>query len=229
MVEKSASNPRIFMFGASGHAKVIVDTLKSIGLVPIGLIDENPALKHVLDIPVYHTLESAGIKEDDCLIISVGDNATRKEIVARLNWSCFAKAIHPTAFISDPSALGEGTVVMANVSVNVDSIIGNHCIINTNCSVDHECVLQDYVHLSPNVALAGNVVVGEGAHIGIGAAVIQNIKIGKWATVGGGAVVIRDVPDYAVVVGNPARVIKYREQEQVLIEESNKIGIDHEQ
>jgi acetyltransferase EpsM len=77
------------------------------------------------------------------------------------------------------------------------------------------------------VALAGNVVVGEGAHIGIGAAVIQNVKIGKWATIGGGAVIIRDVPDYAVVVGNPGRVIKYREQESINV--PGKIVMDNEQ
>ena len=51
--------------------------------------------------------------------------------------------------------------------------------------------------------------VGEGAHVGIGACVIQDIKIGKWATIGAGAVIIDDVPDYAVVVGNPGKIIKY--------------------
>jgi len=57
--------------------------------------------------------------------------------------------------------------------------------------------------------LAGNVEVGEGTHVGIGASVIQGVKIGKWATIGAGAVVIKDVPDFAVVVGSPARIIKY--------------------
>ena len=56
--------------------------------------------------------------------------------------------------------------------------------------------------------MAGNVAVGEGTQIGIGAAVIQGVTIGKWATIGAGAVIIEDVPDFAVVVGNPGRVIK---------------------
>jgi acetyltransferase EpsM len=68
--------------------------------------------------------------------------------------------------------------------------------------------VEDFVHISPNAALAGNVKVGEGTQIGIGACVMQNIRIGKWAIIGAGAVIIRDVPDYAVVVGNPGRVIK---------------------
>jgi acetyltransferase EpsM len=53
------------------------------------------------------------------------------------------------------------------------------------------------------------VFVGEGTQVGIGACVIQGVKIGKWATIGAGAVIINDVPDYAVVVGNPGKVIKF--------------------
>lgn len=101
---------------------------------------------------------------------------------------------------------------MANVSINPSASIGNHCIINTGSIVEHDCVLSDFVHISPKAALAGNVFVGEGTQIGIGAAVIQGIKIGKWVTVGAGAVIIKDIPDYAVVVGNPGKIIKIKEQ-----------------
>jgi len=48
----------------------------------------------------------------------------------------------------------------------------------------------------------------EGPHVGAGAVVIPNIIIGKWVTIGAGAVIIKDIPDFAVVVGNPGRVIK---------------------
>jgi sugar O-acyltransferase (sialic acid O-acetyltransferase NeuD family) len=100
---------------------------------------------------------------------------------------------------------------MAGVSINSGVNVGKHSIINTNSCIDHDCVLNDFVHVSPNAALAGSVTVGEGTHIGISACVIQGIKIGTWATIGAGAVVVDDVPDYAVVVGNPARIIKYNQ------------------
>jgi acetyltransferase-like isoleucine patch superfamily enzyme len=64
------------------------------------------------------------------------------------------------------------------------------------------------VHLAPGATLCGLVSVGDGAMIATGATVLPRIKIGQGATVGGGAVVVKDVPDYAVVVGNPARVIR---------------------
>jgi sugar O-acyltransferase (sialic acid O-acetyltransferase NeuD family) len=199
---------RIFLYGASGHAKVICEILESQHRIPDGLIDDNPLVTSLLDYPVYHTLEQASVHSGDHFIISIGNNRIRKAIVAKLNDVQFTNAIHSSAIISPRAIVGEGTVVMPNVSVNVHSTIGRHVILNTNCSVDHDCVVADFVHISPNAALAGNVKVGEGTQVGIGACVMQNITIGKWATIGAGAVIIRDVPDYAVVVGNPGRIVK---------------------
>lgn len=199
---------RIFLYGASGHAKVICEILESQNRIPCGLIDDNPLVTSLLEYPVYHTLQQASLAADDQFIISIGNNRIRKAIAAKLSEVKFTSAIHSAAIISPRSAVGGGSVVMPNVSVNVHSNIGRHVILNTNCSIDHDCELENFVHISPNAALAGNVYVGEGAQIGIGASVIQNIRIGKWVTVGAGAVIIRDVPDFAVVVGNPGRVIK---------------------
>jgi acetyltransferase EpsM len=205
---------RILLYGASGHAKVICEILEAQRRIPCGLIDDNPNVTSLLDYKVYNTLQQAAWQADDQFIISIGNNRIRKMIAQKkLNEVTFTNAIHPSAVISPRGAIGQGTVVMANVSVNVHSNIGDHVILNTNCSIDHDCTVEDFVHISPNVALAGNVHVGEGTQIGIGAAVIQNIRIGKWVMVGAGSVVIRDVPDYAVVVGNPGRIIRMNPQE----------------
>lgn len=199
---------QIFLYGASGHAKVICEILESQHRIPDGLIDDNPLVTSLLDYPVYHTLEEASVKSDNHFIISIGNNRIRKTVAAKLNGVQFTSAIHSAAVVSPRAIVGEGTVVMSNVSVNVHSTIGRHVILNTNCSVDHDCVIEDFVHISPNAALAGNVKVGEGTQVGIGACVMQNITIGKWVTIGAGAVIIRDVPDYAVVVGNPGKIVK---------------------
>jgi sugar O-acyltransferase (sialic acid O-acetyltransferase NeuD family) len=199
---------RIFLYGASGHAKVICEILEAQSHAPSGFIDDNPVVTSLLEYNVYNTIQKAALTVDDHFIISIGNNRIRKAIAAKLNAFKFASAIHPAAVISPRSSVGYGTVVMSNVSVNVHSTIGNHVILNTNCSIDHDCKVEDFVHVSPNAALAGNVQVGEGTQIGIGACVMPNIRIGKWVMVGAGAVIIQDVPDYAVVVGNPGRVIK---------------------
>lgn len=203
-----SSQHRIFLYGASGHAKVICEILEAQHRPPYGLIDDNPHVTSLLEYPVFNTLQKAEVTTEDQFLISIGNNRIRKSVVAKLNGVKFTSAIHPAAVISPRSSVGEGTVVMANVAVNVHTNIGRHVILNTNCSIDHDCVIEDFVHISPNAALAGNVQVGEGTQIGIGACIKQNIRIGKWAMVGAGAVIIRDVPDHAVVVGNPGRIIK---------------------
>ena len=202
---------RIFLYGASGHAKVICEILENQRRVPYGLIDDNPKVTSLLDYPVYNTWEQAAVAPNDQLIISIGSNRIRKIVAQKLSGVQFTQAIHSSAVISPRSSIGEGTVVMANVTLNVHSTIGEHVILNTNCSIDHDCIVNNFVHISPNVALAGDVQVGEGTQVGIGACVKQGVRIGKWVMIGAGAVIIRDVPDYAVVVGNPGRIIKMNE------------------
>ncbi len=199
----------IYLYGASGHSKVIVDILKSNNLAINGFFDDNVSIDFYNGYKVEHDLTKLNNSPTQ-FIVSIGSNIIRKLIVEKL-LSKFIKAIHSSAQLSPSAQIGEGSVIMANVSINSSAIIGKHCIINTNASVDHDCLIDDYVHLSPNVALAGNVKVGEGTHIGIGSSVIQGITIGKWVTIGAGAVIIRDIPDFAVVVGNPGKIIKFNE------------------
>jgi acetyltransferase EpsM len=194
----------IYFFGASGHAKVIIELAELLSLPIGGLIDKNPGIKELLNYPVS-TIQPG--KNSNSFVISIGNNQIRKKIAHSLNVN-FSTLIHPKANVSKRASFGEGTVVMAGVSVNSSSKIGKHVILNTNCSVDHDCVVEDFVHISPNAALAGGVQVGEGSHVGIGACIIQGIKIGKWCIIGAGSVIIRDVPDHSVVVGNPGGVIK---------------------
>jgi len=199
----------MIVYGASGHGKVIIEILESIG-EPVIEIWDDADKPPVWDIPVRKPVYDAPVT--DKIVISIGVNATRKKVAER--WAgkvAFATPVHDKANISRRATIGEGTVVMAGVTVNADTRIGRHCIVNTSCSIDHDCRLGDYVHISPNATLSGDVHVGEGTHIGSGASVIQGIKIGKWCTIGAGAVIIRDVPDHATVVGNPARIIKVKE------------------
>lgn len=203
----------MYLFGASGHCKVIIDVIASSQELKInGIVDDDPHLEALYGIPIYN-INKFDTFSNKQVIVSIVDNCTRKKIVAHLS-AAYPIAIHAKAIVSKRATIGEGTVVMAGVVVNPDASIGPHCIINTAAVIEHDCKIAKFVHVSPNVTLAGGVVVGEGTHIGIGATVIQGIKIGKWVTVGAGAVVIRDVPDYAVVVGNPSKIIKYNSEHE---------------
>ncbi|AZJ35047.1 acetyltransferase [Tenacibaculum singaporense] len=201
------------LYGASGHGKVILEILKASGKVVRGIFDDSKNLSsNLLGTKILGAFSKEKCNTGDEIIISIGDNRVRNRIVNKLDVK-FGKAVHPNAFISETASIDEGTVIMAGAVINAEAKIGKHCIINTNCNIDHDCNIKDYVHISPGVTVTGGVEVEIGAHIGAGAVLIPNIRIGKWSTIGAGTVVIKDVPDFAVVVGNPGKIIKYRKEE----------------
>jgi len=193
------------LYGASGHAKVIIDILIKNDIKITAIIDDNTAINNILNFSVNRKNE---VTINENVIISIGNNRIRKKISENLDKQNFGNATHPNAIIANTATIDKGTVIMANAVVNADAKIGKHCIINTNAIVEHDCIIGDFAHISPSATLCGNVIVGEGTHIGAGATIIPNIKIGKWCVIGAGSVVIKDIPDHTKVVGNPAKIIK---------------------
>ena len=192
----------MYLYGASGHGRVIKEILESLNQKVDGFIDDNPSVNEQLGLPVQHSAETV-----DEVIVTIGDNGMRKRVAEKLRCK-FAKGIvHPKAVFSLTANIGEGSVVMAGAVVNAGTVIGNHSVINTCASVDHECQIGDYVHIAPGAHLCGLIQVGEGTLIGAGASVIPCVKIGRWCTIGAGAAVVSDVPDGATVVGVPGRIV----------------------
>lgn len=192
----------MYLYGASGHARVIIDILKANGVHIYGLIDDNPNLTELLGFPVYHQKKNLSP-----LIISIGNNGVRKSIAERLSVE-FGIAIHPSAVVSSYASIGEGTVVMQGAIIQSCAKIGKYCIINTGASVDHECIIEDFVHISPHATLCGNVYIGEGSWIGAGSTVIPGVKIGRWFVIGAGTVIAKDIPDGVLMVGDRTYRIK---------------------
>ena len=192
----------MYLYGASGHAKVIIDILRANNEKLEALFDDNEAIDSLLDYPVLRSSEVCGP-----LIISIGSNGIRRKIAESLNVT-FGSAFHPSALISEEAEIKEGTVVMQGAIIQSGTHIGKHCIINTGASVDHECLIGDYVHISPHCTLCGNVQVGEGTWIGAGTTITPGVKIGNWSVVGAGSVVTKNIPDNVLAVGNRCKVIK---------------------
>jgi sugar O-acyltransferase (sialic acid O-acetyltransferase NeuD family) len=192
----------MYLYGASGHAKVIIDILRANNEPIEALFDDNEGIHCLLDYPVLRPSEVRGP-----LIISIGNNSVRRKIARQLDVE-YGRAFHPSAIISEEAMVHEGTVVMQGAIIQSGVQIGRHCIVNTGASVDHECTIEDYVHISPHCTLCGNVEVGEGTWIGAGSTVIPGVRIGKWSIIGAGSVVTKDIPDGVLAVGNRCKIIK---------------------
>ena len=195
----------MYLYGASGHAKVIMDILEANQIKIEGLIDDNPDVNELLGYPIFHQRNDLSP-----LIISIGNNQIRKKVAEKLKVE-FGTAIHPSVVVSPSAKIGEGTVIMPGAVINADAVIGKHCIINTGSTIDHECVIEDYCHIAPGVNISGCTTVGEGTWVGVGSCVIQCLHIGKNCMIGAGSVVVKDMPDSVVAFGNPCRVIKKNE------------------
>lgn len=199
---------KINLFGASGHAKVIIDIIESNGFEVGYIFDDNTKVENFMGRKV-HSVYNLELLNANPIIISIGDNKVRKAIHDKFQLNLAPPLIHPSAIVSPSASIGNGTVIMPNAVVNAAASIGKNCIINTAAVVEHDCVVHDYVHMSPKASLAGGVTIKEGAHVGINATIIQSVCVGFWSTIGAGAVVTQDIPDHCTAVGIPAKPIKF--------------------
>lgn len=203
---------KTILIGGGQHAQVVLDCLHASGADVVAIFD---AAKSGSLFGVNYLREySASFETDARAIISIGENRTRKRVAATVSHG-FTNAIHHSVLLSPSVSIGVGNMILHGVIIQALARVGNHVIVNTGAQVDHDCVLGDFVHVAPGAVLCGSVSVGEGTLIGAGATVPPGRKIGSWAIIGAGAVVVEDVPDHAVVVGNPGRVIRYTPKDQI--------------
>ncbi|MEX0621776.1 MAG: acyltransferase [Candidatus Woykebacteria bacterium] len=133
--------------------------------------------------------------------------------------------------VREGAIIGKNCVLGKNVYIDRDVKIGDNCKIQNNVSVYHGVEIEAGVFLGPHVCFTNDknprainpygtpkggsdwkvskTRVKYGSAIGANATILPDITIGKWALVGAGAVVTRDVPDYGIVVGNPAKLVGY--------------------
>lgn len=202
----------IFIFGASGHAKVVIDIVERQGRYRIACLADDDASVQGSDLYGYRViggkaeLLSSGVRKG---VVAIGSNAARLSVAGWLADHRFqlVSAVHPSAQLGRDVEIGSGTVVMAGAVINPGSRIGDNVIINSRASIDHDCRIGDGAHIAPGVIICGNVRVGAGTFVCAGSTLIPSITIGMKVVIGAGSTVLRDLPDHATAVGSPARLV----------------------
>jgi acetyltransferase-like isoleucine patch superfamily enzyme len=130
--------------------------------------------------------------------------------------------------IREGAQVGADCILGKEVYVDFDVRIGDNVKIQNRVSIYHGVIIEDGVFIGPHVCFTndkvpraideegnlkstndwsiGKILVKKGASIGAGSVILPNITIGEYAMIGAGSVVTKDVPDYALVYGNPARM-----------------------
>ncbi len=207
--------PAIFGLGAGGHARSVLEAIRSAGIyAPIGLIDDNT---HAHGTLVLDVLVRGGRDQLDVLrahaahaFVGVGGlNApgSRERVFLLLRSEGFTlpEIIDARAHLAPSATLGSGAQILAGSVVDSEVVIGENTIVNLGAVIAHQSVVGAHAHIAPGAILCGDVTIGQGTHIGAGAVVLEGRTVGANVMVGAGAVVTRDIADGLVVIGTPAR------------------------
>lgn len=199
----------VYIFGAGGHAKVVLDAFSSKQAEVAALIDPARAGETLFGVSIIGSHTEVKESGKHSFIVAIGDNQRRKSIfeeISQHGWSPIS-IVHASAVVSPHAKIGDGTFVSAGAIINADAVVGANVIVNTAAVIEHDCVVGSHAHVAPQSAMGGASSLGEGTLFGIGSAMLPGKKIGGWVVVGAGSVIIRDVGDAVTVVGNPATTV----------------------
>lgn len=211
---------RIIILGGQGDGLVIASFIESIidvkkeKLSLLGFLNDSPD-REINGYPVLGKLIDA---ETFCeqknvffvtALLKTKYSYSRSKLIESLNIPLkrFKTIIHPTATIAKSAKIGNGTVIGPYVTLMPNVSIGNHCSIRASANVGHDCILDDYCYMGPNSTLAGRAVMKIGSHLGPNSCVLDSTVLGAYSVVGMGSSAIKNVEDFAVVFGCPARKI----------------------
>jgi sugar O-acyltransferase (sialic acid O-acetyltransferase NeuD family) len=202
----------ILIIGGGGFAKEIVWLANDCNRHVIGVLDDDESVHGSLvqGVKVLGDI-SSWQKYDAELIIAIGNPRTRAlvaEKIEKLGIPIYATLVHPSVKYSDTVEFSEGCIICANSILTTDVNIGKHVILNLSVTVGHETNIGQFSTVAPIVAISGNVTVESFSEIGTGACIRQGAKIGRGAMLGMGGVLTKNIPDFTIFAGNPAKKLK---------------------
>ena len=214
----------IVIWGAGGLGEFVLYILSYSPEARVrAFLDDNPDLqgKELKGLPILSPdIETlASLREEGVShgIVAIGDGRVREKLSHRLEESGYeiCSAVHPTAHISPQVSLGKGAIVGSRANLFYDATVGDFVFVGPSVTVSpHSLVIGNNVELCVGCMVAGNVHIHDNAFVGAASNVVHRafgrLSVGEDAIIGAGALVLEDVPPRAVVVGVPARIIRYR-------------------
>jgi len=220
--DKQMKKIKAVCWGASGHAKSVVDALNSSQDIEIvGYLDDVYPERHgqlfegKKILGGEEQLEILSEQENMAYILAFGHCMRRIEVGEMLTRrGCnILSVIHPKAIIAPDVSIGVGAVILAGAIIDSECTIGDYSIINKGAIINHGSVIGEGTHVCPGVNIAGDTTIGKGCWLGIGATIIEKLEIGDHVFLGAGSVVTEDLPSGYLFYGNPAKIINKIESE----------------
>jgi len=143
--------------------------------------------------------------------------------------------------IQSGASIGQNTTLGQNVNIGNNVIVGNYVKIQNNVSVYEGVIIEDYVFCGPSMVFTNvltprseypqsssefykKTLLRKSSSIGANATIICGVTIGRYALVGAGTVVVKNIPDFALVVGNPGKIIGWVDKKgrRLVFDKDNK-------
>ena len=203
----------IYIFGYSGHAYVVIESILDLGYTIKGYFDIQKANQNPYDLEYMGSEKSVDLKQivgSDFVFPCVGDNLLRNQMLQlfKENGLNQCAIIDPTVNVSPSAQIGVSTYVGKGSIINAQAKIGDACIINSGAIIEHECGVSSASHIAPGAVLCGNVQVSNKTLIGAKSVIRPNLSICGDVTLGAGSVLVKSIENEGTWVGNPAREIK---------------------
>jgi sugar O-acyltransferase (sialic acid O-acetyltransferase NeuD family) len=149
-------------------------------------------------------------------VISIGDNWSRyyvyNTIIEQVQNFEFVNAIHPSVVIGNNVELGIGIVAMAGCIFNPKSVIGDFTFFATGAQIEHDCFIDKFSSISAGSIMGGHTKIGKFSAITLGVTIVDRVEIGENTVIGSGSLVVRSLPGNVLAYGNPAKIIRKREE-----------------
>ncbi len=172
------------------------------------LDDKSNALENYSNYPpIVDSVENYIIQPDDVFACALGDIKYKKIYVEKIlqRGGHFMTIIHPSAHIGTNCHMGEGCIIGYNAQIDCDTYFGDFVNVQTNAVVGHDSKIGNWCMLDCFTFTGGFVTIEDEVTMHTRSTVVPRLTVGKGSTLNAGTVVIRNVKEYSVMMGNPAK------------------------
>jgi sugar O-acyltransferase (sialic acid O-acetyltransferase NeuD family) len=208
--------PEILVISAGGFGRSLVNTIRTDPACDVawriaGYLDGRPAMASKTDLPVLGDPLHYQARPGQMFFCALGEPARRREYAAPLlaqgaPFVTLRTGLSPAAGVT----LGSGCFFEPQVRMGVDCTLGDFVIVQSTSVIGYEVRIGSYVTIGAFVFIGGGAQIGENVIVHPHATILPKVKIGDGAVVGAGSVVMADVPPGVTVLGNPAKIFRFK-------------------